>query len=88
MSKVQVESSEKINVAGQAITQVFSTQKTSPISLVCGQCNTRCFTEVNEIKPGCMGGKPHTRHNCSNCGAHLATVGQGQPMPTQACNIF
>ena len=83
--RVEVNTIENINVQGQAVKYVFATAKRQPISLVCGQCNTRCPTEVNEVRPGCCA-PPFHIHNCSNCGAHLATV--VNTPAAKSCNIF
>ena len=74
MSKVQVASSEIVKVNGSAIKAPFHTTKRAPISVVCGLCNTRCPTELTDLPKQCCQ-PPMALHNCSNCGAHIATVG-------------
>ena len=73
---MQVASSEVVNVTGAAIKNPFRTTKRSPISVVCGLCNTRCPTELVDLPKTCL--EPaKSMHNCSNCGALIATIGSG-----------
>ena len=86
-SAVHVASSEVVNVQGAAIKNPFFTTKRAPISVVCGLCNTRCPTELVDLPVQCM--QPaRSLHNCSNCGAHIATVGAGGKIPVQSCTLF
>ncbi len=51
------------------------TTKDTPMSLMCGTCNLRCFTEIKALPYcGCLALPP--AHYCSNCGAILVRIGR------------
>ena len=81
MQSANLTQAEVVKFHGRGIITPFNTFKTTPITLMCGQCNTRMQTELKVKKVlGCCNQPVHV---CSNCGYALAYVKQ-----SACCNVF